>query len=317
VITVERSFRLEAREGLGARPRPELIGPVLTHLHSTLQDTVRMGFLHSSRARGRVPAQLKAAADARYLGHSATGEAATLLHFAVPQFSAAAPELFRQQRIWEDGPEPDQTAFELLGSALVDVAARRKDSNRFDPGLLRRFAGYRRLFTRGQLTRIALPDTVSPEPARLDAEVTSAADELSAVTPASYRVRVVGRLDLMGASQGVLKLEVRPGVAVTGLWEGEAAMDSLRDFFNRDVVIEGKAVFRPSGSLLRVDVRAIAAASTADEYFRAVPSASAVVDAAKSARLGSRVSSPYERIFGRIPAEESDEDFLAAIDALT
>ena len=63
-MTVERSFRLEAHEGLGSRPRPELIGPVLSELRGTILDSVRMGFLHSSRARGRVPTQLQAAADA-------------------------------------------------------------------------------------------------------------------------------------------------------------------------------------------------------------------------------------------------------------
>lgn len=42
--TVERTFLLEAKEGLGARPRPELIGPVLAYLHDTLQDTVRLGY---------------------------------------------------------------------------------------------------------------------------------------------------------------------------------------------------------------------------------------------------------------------------------
>lgn len=315
--TVERSFRLEAKEGLGARPRPELIGPVLSHLHSTLQDTVRMGFLHSSRPRGKVPAHLQAAVDVRYSGHTAVGESATLLHFQVPRFSTAAPDMFRQQRLWDDGPEPEQTVFELLGSALVDVAARRKDSNRFDQGLLRRFVGYRRLFTRGHLTRIALPDIVGIESACLDAAVTGAAGELSADTPASQRVRVVGRLDVLGASQGVLKLEVRPGVLVTGLWDGQAAMDSLKDLFNRDVVVEGMAVFRPSGSLLRVDVRAIAPAAAADDYFRTVPSASSQTDATKTVRLRPGESSPYARIQGRIPVEESDEDFLAAIDALS
>ena len=61
--TVERSFRLEAQTGLGAKPRPELLGPVLTYLRDTLQDSVRMGFLHTSRARGRIPGSIKAAAD--------------------------------------------------------------------------------------------------------------------------------------------------------------------------------------------------------------------------------------------------------------
>ena len=69
---------------------------------------------------------------------------------------------------------------------------------------------------------------------------------------------MTGRLDVMGASQGVLKLDVRPGEIVTALWEGEEPVETLREFFNRDVVVEGVGVFRPSGSLLRVDADAIA-----------------------------------------------------------
>jgi len=36
VIFIERTFELSGAEGLGAKPRPELIGPVLTHLHASL-----------------------------------------------------------------------------------------------------------------------------------------------------------------------------------------------------------------------------------------------------------------------------------------
>ena len=69
--TVERPFGLEAKEGLGARPRAELIGPVLSYLHAAIQDALRMAILHWSRARGRVPLPLKAAVDPRFIGHSA------------------------------------------------------------------------------------------------------------------------------------------------------------------------------------------------------------------------------------------------------
>ena len=314
---IERSFRLEADEGLGGKPRPELIGPILTHLHDTLQDTVRMGFLHSSRARGRVPAALKSAADVRYLGHSADGANATLLHFQVAPFGEAAAELFNQQRLWDEGPQPDQTAFELLGSALCDVAGHRADSNRFDPALLRRIASYRRMFGRGRLQRIALPDTVLPQPGQLDSSVANAAKELSDATPTSQRVRITGRLDLMGASQGVLKLHLEPGAIVTAIWEGDTPLETLTSFFNRDVVIEGLAVFRPSGSLLRVDADAIAAAKTSDEFFRHLPTGVLDRDFAKLAQLRPGEKSVYARILGSIPGEESDEEFAAAVEALS
>jgi hypothetical protein len=130
---------------------------VLTNLESTLLDAVRMGFLHSSRARGRVPSSIRAAADARFLGH--TGEnGATLLHFELPTFGGVAAEFFQQRLLWDDGPRPEETAFELFGAALHDVAVRRTESNSFDPGLLRRIKSYQRVLTRG-VERITMLDT--------------------------------------------------------------------------------------------------------------------------------------------------------------
>ena len=314
---LERTFELRGPEGLGAKPRPEVIAPVFSHLHDTLQDAVRMGFLHSSRARGRIPACLKAAADVHYLGHSSGGEGVTLLRFEVPSFGSVASELFGQKLLWEDGPKPEQTAFELLGGALGDVRQRRKESNRFDTGLLRRISSYRRVLKRG-IESIGLPDTALAEPGQIiDAATVIAATELCAATPASRRVRIAGRLDVMGASQAVLKLDVKTGVAVTAIWEGVLPVEALKEYFNRDVVIEGAGVFRPSGSLLRVDADAIAFASAQDEFFRQVPEALAVLEYSSLTRLRPGEKSPFDRILGSIPAEETDEEFAAAVEAMS
>jgi len=314
---VERSFRLEAQSGLGAKPRPELIGPVLTHLHDTLQDTVRMGFLHTSRARGRIPASIKAAADVRYLGHSAEGANATVLRFEVAPFGEVAAELFSQVQLWEDGPRPEQTAFELLAAALEDVGSRRGESSRFDPGMLRRIGSYRRLFGKDGLSSIVLPDVALNKSGRLDASVVQSARELADATPQPRRVRVAGRLDLMGASQGVLKLHVTSGGIVTAIWEGEESLDQFAPLFNKDVVCEGLGVFRPSGTLLRIDADALAPASERDEFFRYAPVAEANADLARTARLRSGEPSVYASFLGSIPPEETDEEFAAAVDALS
>ena len=313
---LERTFELRGPEGLGAKPRPQLIGPVFSHLHNTLQDAVRMGFLHSSRARGRTPACLKAAADVRYVGHSSEGEGVTLLRFEVPSFGNVAGDLFGQKLLWEDGPQPEQTAFELLGAALSDVRKRRKESNRFDTGLLRRIGSYRRMLNSG-IESIGLPDTALAEPGQIDSVAVLAASELCAATPPSRRVRVAGRLDVMGASQSVLKLDIKPGVAVTAIWEGVLPVEALKDYFNRDVVIEGAGVFRPSGALLRVDAGAIAFAGAQDEFFRQVPEALALPDYSSASRLRPGERSPFSRILGSIPAEETDEEFAAAVEALS
>jgi hypothetical protein len=283
-------------------------------LEGTLLDAVRMGFLHSSRARGRVPSSLRAASEVRFIGHS--GESgATLLHFEVPTFGSVASELFEQRLLWDDGPKPEETAFELFGAALHDVAVRRTESNRFDPGMLRRIHTYRRVLGRG-IDRITMPDTVVERRGHIDTAVVTAASELYAVTPTARRVRVTGRLDVMGASQGVLKLDVRPGEIVTALWEGEEPVETLREFFNKDVVVEGLGVFRPSGSLLRVDADAIALASSQDEFFRRVPAAVAQRDYHQLARLKAGEKSAFAQLRGWLPGDESDEEFDAALVAL-
>lgn len=314
---VERSFRLEAQSGLGPRPRPELIGPVLTHLHDTLQDAVRMGFLHTSRARGRIPGVLKAAADVRFVGHSSLDDGATVLRFEVPTFGAVAAHLFAQSQLWDDGPRVDQTAFELLGATLLDVGEHRNDSNRFDPGLLGRIRSYGRLFRKGGLTGIVLPDVAIEGRVCLDATVVQAARDLAAVTPSPRRVRVAGRLDLMGASQGVLKLHLDAGAIVTALWEGLEPLDSFTSLFNKHVVCEGSGIFRPSGTLLRIDADALAAVAASDSFFARVPVAVPNRDASRSARLRSGEASVYAGFLGSIPPEETNEEFAAAVAELS
>ncbi len=313
---IERTFELSAPEGLGRSPRPELIGPVFTHLHDTLQDAVRMGFLHSSRARGRIPACLKAAAEVRFSGHSSTQAGGTLLHFEVPSFGEVAGELFSQKLLWEDGPKPDQTAFELLGAALSDVRKRQRESNRFDRGMLQRVSSYRRILRRG-ISRIGLPDTNLADAGEINQLVVEAASELCAATPAPRRVRIAGRLDLMAAKQAVLKLDVKEGVFVTAVWEGTEPVETLKNYFNRDVVLEGAGVFRASGSLLRIDADAITFAGAQDDFFRQLPAALVGPDYEAITRLRPGERSPFGKILGSIPAEESDEEFVAAVEAFS
>jgi hypothetical protein len=119
----------------------------------------------------------------------------------------------------------------------------------------------------------------------------------------------------MAASQAVLKLHVKEGVFVTAVWEGAQPVGALKDFFNRDVVIEGVGVFRPSGSLLRIDADAIAPAQAQDEFFRQLPAAMGGQDYHAITRLRPGEKSPFGRIMGGIPAEESDEEFAAAVEA--
>lgn len=251
---VEQTFAMSAPSGLGAHPRPELIGPLLAGLHDTLVDSVRMGFLHASRLRGRIPRGLEAAADVRFLGMSGTDDTVTKLHFRVARFGDVASELFEQGQLWDDGPKPEQNAFDLLALSLGDVRGERSDSSRYDQGLLNRFAKFGTTLNRGvESIRIdghALAD------AQIDQRLVQASNELRKLTPPSRRVRLCAKLDMLGVSRKVMGLYLEDGNPVTALWNADD-FSGLASFLDKDVTIEGLAVFRPSGKLLRIDADAI------------------------------------------------------------
>lgn len=253
---VERTICLEAPQGLGRKPRPEMIAPIFAHLHGTLKDSVRMGFMHSSRVRGRIPKVLDMAAQVNFSGISSSDDNNTILHFEVAQLGDIAHDLFQQLQLWDDGPQSGQTAFELLGGSILDISQRQMESTRYDLGMLSGIARYHTWLTRG-LTSITLTDTDIAGLPRIDEALVRTARELSSTTPQPRRIRIAGKLDLLGVSQRVLKLHLPDGDVVTAVWESSRAVSDLSGLFDRDVVVEGLAVFRPSGTLLRVDADAI------------------------------------------------------------
>ena len=55
-------------------------------------------------------------------------------------------------------------------------------------------------------------------------------------------------------------LRLKSVVIVATLWEGPLPLESLSKFYDQNVIMGGASIFRPSGTLLRVDADAIALA---------------------------------------------------------
>lgn len=257
---------------------------------------------------------LHRAADVHYLGHSAGEDDSTILRFEVPQFGSVAEELFAQGQLWETGPKPEQTAFDLLAASLHDVRLMSQDSERFDHAMLHQFAGYRRLF-KGGLKSIVLPDAKTPEPEAIDALLSASAGELYRATPPARRVRLCGRLDSLGVSRRVLGLVLEDDTTATAVWAMDGIVN-LANFIDRQVVIEGLAEFRPSGSLLRVDADAIRLAASGDAAFSVLPLPERQQSYQQAASVIRPGHKPYAEIYGLIPADESDEEFTAAVETM-
>lgn len=287
---------------------------VLSRVHETLRDSVRMGFLHSSRARGRVPQILNRVSDVRFLGHGEGPDHSTILRFEAPVFGTAAPELFDQGQLWEYGPHSTQTAFDLLAASLHDVRLQARDSERFDSNLLRRLSSYRKPLHSG-LSAIALPGDHPETTEVIDEPLRSIAQTMFRETPSARRVRLMGRLDLLRVSTSVIGLLLEDGTLASVVWATNGIVD-LASYLNRNVLVEGLAAFRPSGRMLRVDADAIRLAGPGDSAFGNPPTAPVRRDyriETAAIRLGYK---PYEAIFGALPGDESDEEFAVKVEAI-
>lgn len=131
------------------------------------------------------------------------------------------------------------------------------------------------------------------------------------------RVRVTGRLDQIEASPHVLTIHIGTDAIVTAIWTGSEAPQQFNSMLNKNVVCEGLGVFRPSGTLLRIDADALAPAIERDDFFRYMPVVETNTDLARAVRLRPGEPSVYSSFFGSIPPEETDEEFAAAIDAVS
>ena len=138
------------------------------------------------------------------------------------------------------------------------------------------------------------------------------ANSLFQETPPPRRVRVMGRLDMIRASDGGFALCLEAGERVFGVWES-TSIDILNRLWNQDVVVEGDAVFRASGKLLRLDAQAMAPATESDAFFATMPRPVLGRIALDSVRERQTQRTGRGAVFGQWPGDESEEELPVAL----
>ena len=297
---------------------PDAIGSVLKWVDRLVRDSVSMAFRYTSRAAGRPPAWFVAASTVRFADVS-QGRGCTRLHFEAPRLGEAAEEVYHQKELFRTRPPESDTGFDLVGDMIQDVGRRVADSHRFDAGLLGRLKSFRSSRSRWGIESLVLHGHRLPEdePVAMNDDVVACALELRTVIPEPIRARVAGALDMIRASDGSFELLLPSGDTVQGVLVGNQR-DRLHDLWRQRVVIEGQAVFRPSGAPLRVEAEGIAAATDADQFFAKVPKPRA----SGPGPLAARTAQPQTpktgagAIFGQWPGDETDEEILAALKEL-
>lgn len=294
---------------------PARVGVVLEAFEEQLRRSVSMALRGRSTSPGPLPAWLARVTDVRLIGLE--GKADTLLHFEAPRLGEAT-DVYAQKELWSTRPLPEWTAFEVLADVVRAVGASDADSDRYDGPLLRSL--WRRLgrVVGDGFTDVTIEDRRAQTESRavIDAHVLSAARALGARLPTPRTVRVVGKLDMMRDSTQTFALLLDSGEEVRGtLVQGDLA--EATSLFKRRVVVQGKAIYRPSGRLLRIDAELLREGQDEPGLLSKVPGPLERPARSTDYRRPQGPSTGVNAFWGRWPGEETDEELLHALDELS
>jgi len=313
--TVTRILTLRSDALYGHRVPPQAFGDILRTFPRLLRGSVRMSFEGRSAARGRRPRWLEAASDIRFVDHQGKDE--TVLYFETPMLGEAAAELYDQQEIWPSRPDPEDTPFDLLADVVEDVRSGVSDSDRFDRPLLKKLRELGRGLNGTFKSCLISSRRYSDDRlAVVDKAVVTSADELTRSTPQPRQIRIAGVLDMIRASTNTIGVKLDKGQEIRGvLVQGDATQ--IHELLNQQVTLLGKAIYRPSGNLLRVDVAEVRSMRDEDAFFTQVPTPQRAAKDKEVVVVQQHRTSNIAAIIGRWPGNATDAEIELALQELS
>jgi hypothetical protein len=311
---IEHKVTLTSEHPFGRRLPSRVVGRFLAELPRVVRCAVSMAIRSRSTQKGTHPAWLDRASDIRLVGLEGNSECTVT--FEALSLGEAADEFYTRDDSCSALPRMEDTGFDLLGSVLEDLEAANADSDRFDRPLLVKLLRLREVFRRAfssahfssHRPRVGLE-------ARLNLRVLQIAERFLAETPAARRVRVAGKLNSVLAATQTFTLTL-DGEEVRGvLVDGD--IEELVRLLNSEVLTFGRAVFRPSGRLLRIDVDAFRRAEEADQFFARVPRPLGGPQPRSTAGERERMAAGLRAVIGKWPGDETDEQIRAALEELS
>lgn len=315
--TVVRTVTLKSDRHFGKRLPPEAIGHALTAIPKVVRESISMAIRGRSGLRGPRPGWLRAASDIRFVDHR--GDEDSTLVFEAPTLGEAARELYEQQEFWSTRPDPELTGFDLFGEVVREVVAGNQDSDRFDKRLLERLTSFDHVLN-GTFQEIRI-DPARPDGATtaavINPQVIQTARDFQEATPLPQRVRVVGLLDMVRASTQSLALRLDDGQEVRGVLIAGSIVEAAA-LLNRRVLVLGRAVYRTSGRVLRVDVDQITeAAESEPSFWSRIPAARMKQFNLRHVLQQQQHKKGVAAIMGKWPGDETDEEIEQALKELS
>lgn len=318
MVTMQhQQIEIVSADAYGDRPPIDLCSKLFGKLSPMIQDSVRMAFEGTSRIRGVRPRWLTQATDVRLVDIDGS-ECTTILHCEAPMLGVAAPDLYEQTELFPTKPPAESTALNVTADMLADLEDPDTDSNRYDRALLQDVSDFKKLFERRHMQAIRLPSGSAHRNHRgtVTGETIERATSLSDRTPPPQHTRIVGKLDMIRHSTQAFELALEDDQRVRGVYTAGSAK-ALAEHLGHDVMVIGQAIFRPSGSLLRIDAQAVEAAKGQVALWQQVPTSNhSQLPTQRRKTSTGKQRAGVAAFFGIWPGDESDHDLQAMLQDL-
>jgi hypothetical protein len=287
-------------------------GPLLSDLLRLIvegsQRALRFRLEGRSRPSGTPPKWLRDASRFDVLPEK-DGKA---IHLDAPPLLETMRERFEQKELFP-ALDPAKSALDFFEDGLEDALNGVAESERYDDGLVSTFSDFSKLFEQG-IEKIEL---VNGRTVPIALDGLNRIAQLQCQTPLPQAVRVVGKIDFIRHRDRMFTLVLEGGQVLRGFAEAVDA-GALAAMWGKAALVTGMAVFRPSGSVLRIEAEKL---SEADERDAAIWSGMpkplmAPLDLRKL-HVPQGPRSGINAIWGQWPGDESYEEFLAALEEMS
>ena len=308
----EYTLRITGPTACGSRISGPLLRDLLDLVAEGSRRALRLRVEGRSIAKGTAPAWLAPGASFDFTRLS---EGSCVVHLDAPPLAMADPGQFGQGSLFLDH---NTSAIALWSLSLEDSLEGRADSDLFDAGFLDEMeTDLKRVFSHG-IDGIKMDNrTADAKPVVITPESVERLRSLRLRTPPSRRVRVAGRLDTLRHSDRRFTLILSDGSSMTGIAE-DVEDQKLATLWGLNAVVSGLAVYRPSGTLLRIEADNVDPASASDlEIWSEIPRPLGAELDTRTLRKPQGPRSGLNAIFGKWPGEETDDEISALLEEIS
>ncbi|MDZ4835159.1 MAG: hypothetical protein SGJ27_15390 [Candidatus Melainabacteria bacterium] len=227
--------------------------------------------------------------------------------------SQAVPEKFQQLSLLLDHTT---SAFKMFEQSLVEAVSGQEDSDLFDDYLLRTYYRFSNILGSDVESIEIRNGRKNAVPVIISSFGLEKVKALRTSTPHPQAVKLSGRLETIRYSDKMFELVTQSGEKLRGVAPAHWNVDDIAKLWGTKVTVDGTAIFRPSGCLLRLEASTITPARDIDlEIWSEVPTPS-FKNELRELNQSQGPKTGLNKLWGQWPGEETDEQVREALQTL-